>query len=87
MIIRRKEIIMSWTAVLIVGIICWAIVAMTQGGKSISKKDKVSVSEMQNEHEQLKAEIVAMAERLAVLEKIVTDEKYQLNKEFESLKD
>lgn len=78
---------MSWTAVLIVGIICWAIVAMTQGRKSTSKKDKVSVSEMQNEHEQLKAEIAAMAERLAVLEKIVTDEKYQLNKEFESLKD
>ena len=78
---------MSWTAVFIVGLICWAIVEMTKGNKSASKKDRGLISELQQEHEQLKAEIKTMAERLAVLEKIVTDEKYQLNKEFDSLKD
>ncbi|MGK0371978.1 MAG: hypothetical protein ACJAW1_002222 [Glaciecola sp.] len=33
----------------------------------------------------MQKELDVMAERLAVLEKIVTDEKYQLNKELNSL--
>jgi hypothetical protein len=34
----------------------------------------------------LTKEIESLKERVATLEKIVTDEKYQLNKEFENLK-
>lgn len=77
---------MNMTAIGIVAIIAWAIVSITQGAKP-NKKNKATQDQLQNEHEQLKQEIAAMAERLAVLEKIVTDEKYQLNKEFDSLKD
>lgn len=78
---------MSWTAVFIVGICCWAIVEMTKGGSGSRKKDKQAMSDLQQEHEKLKAELDLMKERLVILEKIVTDEKYDLNKEFANLKD
>ena len=76
---------MSWTAVVIVCAVCWAIVKIANGSGSSSKKDKALISEIKAEHEQLKLELNTMKDRLIVLEKIVTDEKYQLNKEFNSL--
>lgn len=78
---------MNFTAVAIVGVICWAIVALTRGPKRSSKKDNAQINDLLAEQEQLKAELQNMAERLVVLEKIVTDEKYELNKEFANLKD
>lgn len=72
---------MNMTAVAIVAIICWAIVELTNGGKS-KKKSQVD----SRETDALKQEVAALRERVATLEKIVTDEKYSLNKEFENLR-
>lgn len=77
---------MDMTAIAIVAIIAWAIVSITQG-QGPRKKSKAAQATLQTEHETMKQELAVMAERLATLEKIVTDEKYQLNKEFASLKD
>lgn len=77
---------MDITAIAIVGIIAWSVVSIVQGVKP-AKKAKAAQGELQSEHEQMKQELAIMSERLAVLEKIVTDEKYQLNREFASLKD
>lgn len=81
---------MNLTAIAIVAIICWAIVRLVNGphdNPKRNKKAKESQSQMEQEHAQMQKDLTAMAERLAVLEKIVTDEKYSLNKEFDSLKD
>ena len=76
---------MDITAIAIVAIICGSIVSLTKH-KSPNKKTKNDTAQLQQEHSQMQKELNQMAERLAVLEKIVTDEKYQLNREFESLK-
>ena len=75
---------MDMTAIAIVAIISWAIVSVVQG-RPPSKKSKAANSQLQSEHAQMQKDLQVMAERLAVLEKIVTDEKYQLNKELNSL--
>ena len=72
---------MNMTAVAIVAIICWAIVELTKGPKE-KKKGKAD----QMENDALKQEIADLKDRVATLERIVTDEKYSLNKEFENLK-
>ena len=72
---------MNITAVAIVAIICWAIVELTNGGK-LKRKGKVETRET----DALKNEVSELRERVATLERIVTDEKYSLNKEFENLK-
>jgi predicted outer membrane protein len=75
---------MNITAIAIVAIVCWAIVSLTKS-RSPSKKSREYQSQLQTEHEQMQKQLEAMAERLIVLEKIVTDEKYNLHKEFSSL--
>jgi len=75
---------MNITAVGIVAIICWAIVCLSKS-RSPDKKSKAFQSQLQAEHQQMQLQLEEMTERLIVLEKIVTDEKYNLNKEFSSL--
>lgn len=73
---------MNVTAVAIISIIfgtAYAIVKMILKFVKDSKAHK-------HEDSSLTTEIDNLKERVAILEKIVTDEKYQLNKEFESLK-
>ena len=72
---------MNLTPIFIVAIICWAIVSIVQGPKR-----KHSAKPNTDETDALKAEVASLKERVATLEKIVTDEKYNLNKEFENLK-
>lgn len=72
---------MNMTAVAIVAIICWAIVELTNNGKS-KKKSKIESKET----DALREEVAELKDRVATLERIVTDEKYSLNKEFENLK-
>lgn len=72
---------MNMTAVAIVAIICWAIVELTNSGKS-KKKSKIESKET----DALREEVAQLKDRVATLERIVTDEKYSLNKEFENLK-
>lgn len=72
---------MNLTAIFIVGIVCWSIVAIIQ-----TAKDKSSDSKRSKHSAAYEAEIAALKERVSVLEKIVTDEKYDLNKQFDALK-
>lgn len=67
--------------VAIVAIICWAIVEVVNG----PKRKKRPPAE-QAEIEALQSQVNEMRERIQVLEKLVTDEKYSLNKEFENLR-
>ena len=81
---------MDITTIAIVAIVCWAIVRLVNGPESdprSGKKSKKAQSQLESDHAQMQQELATMSERLAVLEKIVTDEKYTLNKEFASLKD
>jgi hypothetical protein len=71
---------MNITAIAIVGIICWAIVELVQGGKS-KKKGKAYDKEI----EELTGEIEQMRARIATLEQIVTEEPYDLKRQFKDL--
>lgn len=73
------------TSVAIVAIICWAIVSLAKPSTS-KKKDKAYYQKLEEEQAQMKQDLEQMSERLSVLEKIVTDEKYELNKAFNDLK-
>ncbi|MCC2614970.1 hypothetical protein LJ739_01785 [Aestuariibacter halophilus] len=68
-------------SVAIVAIICWAVVELINGpkGKKRNKKDDQDIAALQQE-------VLQCKERIATLEKIVTDEKYDLKREFENLK-
>lgn len=72
---------MNMTAIAIVAIVCWAIVELVNGnrGKKSNKKDEQNNSELQRQ-------ISTLKERVETLEKIVTDEKYDLNRQFNDLK-
>ena len=71
---------MSWTPVAIVAIIAWAVVQIT-GGTRKSKRDK----QYDLHSAQMQQQIDTLQERIEVLEKIVTDEKYDLKKKFDDL--
>ncbi|WP_026375669.1 hypothetical protein [Aestuariibacter salexigens] len=71
---------MSWTPVAIVAIIAWAIVQVT-GGRKKNKHD----AEYLQQTEAMQRHIDALQERIEILEKIVTDEKYDLKKKFDDL--
>ncbi|GLR70816.1 hypothetical protein [Agaribacter marinus] len=77
---------MSGTTVAVVAIICWALVSIFRGGQTSGKKEKLFKQRMDDESIKIEEQLANMSERIAVLEKIVTDEKYSLNKEFENLK-
>ena len=75
---------MNLTAIAIVALICWAIVELVNGPKGKKKNQKEA--EQVNLNNDLEREVAAMRDRIENLEKIVTDEKYSLNREFEDLK-
>ncbi|MDO6691788.1 hypothetical protein Q4574_00770 [Aliiglaciecola sp. 3_MG-2023] len=72
---------MNLTAIAIIAIICWTIVKLT--GKDKKAPKQVSEPDLQND--ELIQQLAAMQERIAVLEAIVTDEKYVLKREFDNL--
>ncbi|MDM7860196.1 hypothetical protein QTP81_06280 [Alteromonas sp. ASW11-36] len=74
---------MNTTAIAIVAIIAWALVSITTDRKSKRKSKQDTLSSA--EKAEMIARMDAMQERIEVLEKIVTDEKYDLNREFENL--
>lgn len=73
---------MNMTAIAIVAIICWCIVELRNSSVKKSKNNAMDKSQK----EEFERQISAMSERIETLERIVTDEKYQLRKEFESLR-
>lgn len=75
---------MNMTAIAIVALVCWAIVELVNGPKG-KKKDK-KVADQVNLTNDLEREVAAMRDRIETLEKIVTDEKYDLNRQFDDLK-
>jgi len=75
---------MNITAIAIVALVCWAIVELVNGPKG-KKKDKKNADQVNLTHD-LEREVAAMRERIETLEKIVTDEKYDLNRQFDDLK-
>ncbi|MGK0268233.1 MAG: phage shock protein B [Paraglaciecola sp.] len=75
---------MNMTAIAIVALVCWAIVELVNGPKG-KKKDKKDTAQV-NQTQDLERKVEAMRERIETLEKIVTDEKYDLNRQFDNLK-
>lgn len=75
---------MNLTAISIVALVCWAIVQLVNGPKS-KRKDRKNVDQI-NLTNDLERDIAAMRDRIEILEKIVTDEKYDLNRQFDDLK-
>tara|TARA_R110001632_G_scaffold12865_3_gene44453 strand:+ start:106079 stop:106312 length:234 start_codon:yes stop_codon:yes gene_type:complete len=72
---------MNITAVAIVAIVCWAIVELTNGSKT-KKKNKVTLQQ----DAELAQQVADLKARIETLEKIVTDEKYDLHRQFDDLK-
>ncbi|WP_339768546.1 hypothetical protein [uncultured Paraglaciecola sp.] len=72
---------MNITAVAIVAIVCWAIVELTNGSKA-KKKNKVTLQQ----DAELAQQVADLKARIETLEKIVTDEKYDLHRQFDDLK-
>ena len=75
---------MNVTAIAIVALVCWAIVELVNGPKG-KKKDKKDTAQV-NQTQDLERKVEAIRERIETLEKIVTDEKYDLNRQFDNLK-
>lgn len=78
---------MDLTAIIIIAIVSSAIVSII---KILAKhnRDKISSNaQVSSSQQDLTAQIQALQERVNVLESIVTDEKYSLNKAFSELKD
>ncbi len=71
---------MNMTAVAIVAICAWALVSIIDTAKDKNRK-KLS----NKDADAYKAEIAELKERVSVLEKIVTDERYDLKKQFADL--
>jgi phage shock protein B len=75
---------MNITAIVIVGLVCWAIVELVNGPKG-KKKNKKDADQIHLAND-LERDMVNMRERIETLERIVTDEKYDLNRQFDDLK-
>jgi hypothetical protein len=75
---------MNLTAISIVALVCWAIVQLVNGPKS-KRKDRKNVDQI-NLTTDLERDIAAIRDRIEILEKIVTDEKYDLNRQLDDLK-
>ena len=71
---------MNMSAIAVVAICAWALVTIVESAKDKSRK-KFS----NKETDAHKAEIAELKERVSVLEKIVTDERYDLKKQFADL--
>ncbi|AEP30531.1 hypothetical protein [Brumicola nitratireducens] len=75
---------MNLTAIFIVAIVVGGITSIisTLSNKKIKESNKFN----KEERDDMQVQIQKMNERIATLERIVTDEKYSLNKQFADLK-
>lgn len=71
---------MDLTAIIIVAIVAWTIVSIIK-----TAKDKSTHKSSNKDVKAYETEIASLKERVSVLEKIVTDDKYDLKKQFEAL--
>jgi phage shock protein B len=72
---------MNTTAIAIVAIVCWAIVKLING-----PRDKKSNKQDDQKNTELEQHVLRLQDRIETLEKIVTDDKYDLNRQFNDLK-
>lgn len=68
------------TAILVRGIVSIIAVSKTGGGKSGTR-----VADLENQVNDLEADLADAKQRIEVLEKIVTDHRYDLNKQIDDL--
>jgi tetrahydromethanopterin S-methyltransferase subunit B len=75
---------MNLTAIFIVAIVVGGITSIisTLSNKKLKESNKFN----KEERDDMQMQIQKMNERIATLERIVTDEKYSLNKQFADLK-
>ena len=73
---------MDITAIAIVSVICWAIVSIYQERSYGKKSEHKSVKALRSEYDE---KISMLNDRIATLETIVTDEKYNLKRQFDAL--
>ncbi|MBT1450751.1 hypothetical protein KJ365_07625 [Glaciecola sp. XM2] len=78
---------MDLTAIIIVAIISGTIVSIIKVFKQQSTKEAKTGSKFKEHEQNVQQKINELQERVAVLEKIVTEDKYSLNKAFSDLKD
>jgi uncharacterized protein YlxW (UPF0749 family) len=78
---------MNLTAIIIIAIICSMVVSIVKTVKKSNQSVKQTAKEMSSYETAVDEKLAAMQERIEVLERIVTDEKYTLNKAFDELKD
>lgn len=72
---------MNLTSIGIIAILTWGMIELVkQFKRGDSKQNSKTVNELQGQVQQLR-------ERVEVLEKIVTDNSYDLKKQFDNLKD
>lgn len=71
---------MNMTAIAIVAICAWALVSIVE-----SAKDKSRSKKKNQQTSELESELIMLRERVEVLERIVTDENYDLKKQFKDL--
>ena len=71
---------MNLTAIIIVAIGCWALVEIVQAAtkSKANKRDNI-------DKQHYDTEIAALKDRIATLEQIVTDEGYDLKRQFKDL--
>ena len=72
---------MNLTAIFVIAISCWTIVKLTGKDKKSVKQEPAADQEKVN----LQYQVDTLKERIAVLEAIVTDEKYTLKREIDNL--
>ena len=72
---------MNMTAIAIVAIICWTIVSLVDSRKAKNKNKQTKPAD----NSAMYARMDEMRARIETLEKIVTDEKYDLHRQFDEL--
>lgn len=71
---------MNLTAIIIVAIGCWALVEIVQAATKSKANKRNSIDKQHYD-----AEIAALKDRIATLEQIVTDDGYDLKRQFKDL--
>lgn len=71
---------MNLTAIIIMAIACWALVEIVQAATKSKANKRDNINKQQYE-----ADISELKERIATLERIVTDDGYELKRQFKDL--
>jgi uncharacterized protein YlxW (UPF0749 family) len=77
---------MNLTAIIIIAILSSMVVSIVKTVQKNNKSIKHTDALLSEHESSVEQKLAAMQERIEVLEKIVTDEKYNLNKAIDELK-